>query len=87
MTSAAASIAGGVLDSISAGILIYAATVELMVSPAHSCAQWYGGLRADRPIAGTRVRLQPVLPYVLLETAVVRHHMLCARCGTHVSFG
>jgi hypothetical protein len=33
MTSSAASIAGGVLDSVSAGILLYAATVELMVSP------------------------------------------------------
>lgn len=33
MTSVAASIAGGVLDSVSAGILLYAATVELMVSP------------------------------------------------------
>jgi len=32
MTSASASIAGGVLDSVSAGILLYAATVELMVS-------------------------------------------------------
>jgi hypothetical protein len=32
MTSVAASIAGGVLDSVSAGILLYAATVELMVS-------------------------------------------------------
>jgi hypothetical protein len=33
MTSASASIAGGVLDSVSAGILLYAATVELMVCP------------------------------------------------------
>lgn len=39
MSSASASIASGVLDSISAGILLYAATVELIVSTLLRCYQ------------------------------------------------
>ena len=70
MTSASASIAGGVLDSVSAGILLYAATVELMVC--HFCSH------AVRIVlmAGPRIRFQSLLSYLLLETVDIRHHLL-----------
>lgn len=69
MTSASASIAGGVLDSVSAGILLYAATVELMVrSRSHSDIQ-------IKLIVGPRIRFQPLLPYLLLETIDIRHYL------------
>lgn len=61
VTSASASVASGVLDSISAGILLYTATVELSTfprSPPTSQAHLY---RAS----GARVHLQQALPHVL----------------------
>jgi len=72
MTSASASIAGGVLDSVSAGILLYAATVELMVRHCLS------SLRSLLIGIGTRIRIQSILPYLFLETVIVRHYMFRA---------
>jgi hypothetical protein len=81
MTSASASIAGGVLDSVSAGILLYAATVELMVC--HPCSH---GVRIELMV-GTRIRLQSLLPHLLLETVDIRHYLFRIRDRFNVVIG
>jgi hypothetical protein len=82
MTSSSASIAGGVLDSVSAGILLYAATVELMVRYLLHLFHLHmlNGI-------GPRIRFQPILPYLFLEKVDICHYLFRTRYRLDVFIG
>lgn len=77
MTSGTASVVSGVLDSISAGILLYSATVELMVSPL---------LEMPRKIVhADNIHRRPTSSSSRRTTIPVRGRGLTSSCSTSLS--